>query len=132
MTRCHRPDFPGPSPVRFATALYAVFETVPRLLLVLFTDGLVESRVQDIDDGPDMLADALSACGGHDDLEVVAEIDRSAVTGVCSLACHQSSLIRRRRCSMFSLPSRTPCGSTSCARWLASPSAYATCRPISA
>lgn len=41
--------------------------------LVLFTDGLVESRVLDIDVGLGMLADALAACGGHDDLEVVAD-----------------------------------------------------------
>jgi serine phosphatase RsbU (regulator of sigma subunit) len=41
--------------------------------LVLFTDGLVESRVLDIDDGLAMLSDAFASCGGHDDLEVVAD-----------------------------------------------------------
>jgi serine phosphatase RsbU (regulator of sigma subunit) len=41
--------------------------------LVLFTDGLVESRVLDIDDGLAMLADAFAACGVHDDLDVVAD-----------------------------------------------------------
>ncbi len=41
--------------------------------LVLFTDGLVESRLLDIDDGLAMLADAFASCGGHDDLDVVAD-----------------------------------------------------------
>jgi hypothetical protein len=41
--------------------------------LVLFTDGLVESRDQDIDDGMDMLGAALASCGSHDDLDVIAD-----------------------------------------------------------
>ncbi len=41
--------------------------------LVLFTDGLVESRTQDIDDGLAMLSEAFGSCGGHDDLGVVAD-----------------------------------------------------------
>jgi hypothetical protein len=41
--------------------------------IVLFTDGLVESRDLDIDDGLAMLAEALASCGGHDDLEVIAD-----------------------------------------------------------
>lgn len=41
--------------------------------LLLFTDGLVESRMLDIDDGLGMLADAFASCGGHDDLDLVAD-----------------------------------------------------------
>jgi hypothetical protein len=41
--------------------------------LLLFTDGLVESRLLDLDDGLGMLADAFASCGGHDDLDLVAD-----------------------------------------------------------
>src|SRR6476646_2351453 len=45
----------------------------PGETLVMFTDGLVESRTQELDDGIQQLAALLERLGGDTDLERVAE-----------------------------------------------------------